>query len=42
MEDMPSETNMENDFKAEKKDVRFDDNSLKNNSKLINSNRTRS
>lgn len=41
LKELPAETSMEETFKKDNKGVSFNDNSLRSNSKLINSNRTR-
>ena len=41
LKELPAETSMENDFKKENKDVKFDDKSVRNNTVLINQNRTK-
>lgn len=41
LKELPAETSMENDFKKDNKDVKFDDKSVRNNTVLINQNRTK-
>lgn len=41
LKNLPDDNSMENQFKAENKDVRFDNSTIKNNPALINQNRTK-